>query len=385
MDFLFSDNGQRAEALRGVSRIVVKVGTRLLTDIAGVSKAERAAHLVAEIAWLRDRGLEVILVSSGAIGAGMSVLQTAKRPNALPQLQAHAAVGQCRLMYLYETACIAHGFHCAQLLLTAADVQDRERHLNVTSCLDALLAKGVLPVINENDSVSVEEIRFGDNDILAAQVASMIRADLSVLLTTVDGMYVPAAAGGENRRISVVSKLGDEVLSFAGGTDGNALSVGGMASKLRAADLVTKAGEPMWVADGRDFAVLRQVIAGRDVGTLFPTAKATRMKAHKRFLAFFSEPVGSVVVDCGAERALVEQGRSLLPSGIAFVEGRFRRGDTVRILNTDGTEIARGVCSYSDSEVRLIKGRKSSEIGGILHSDGYYDAVVHRNYLVLTT
>ncbi|MCK5805189.1 MAG: glutamate 5-kinase, partial [Lentisphaeria bacterium] len=234
MDYAYIDGEYRARALQGVRRVVVKVGTRLLTDMEGWSKAERVGQLVGAIAQLRDRGLEVILVSSGAIGAGMAMLKTTRRPKTVRGLQAHAAVGQSRLMSLYETACVGHGFHCAQLLLTAGDVKDHERHLNVTSCLEELLARGVLPIINENDSVSVEELKFGDNDLLAALVATMTRADLTVLLTTVDGMYNPKAEG-ERKRLSVVCELTDEVLAMAGETDGNHFSVGGMLTKLQAA------------------------------------------------------------------------------------------------------------------------------------------------------
>lgn len=377
-----ADSGQRADVLRSVRRVVLKVGTRLLTDMGATSKAERVSQLVAAIAELRQRhGLEVILVTSGAIGAGMTVLGTATRPVTLPQLQAHAAVGQSRLMYLYETACVAHGFHCGQLLLTAADVKDRGRHLNITSCLAALLGRGVLPVINENDSVSVDEIKFGDNDILAALVATMVRADLTVLLTSVDGMY----DGDESRRLSVVPAVNRAVLDLAKGTDGNQFSVGGMISKLRAAALVTKAGESLWIADGRDFGNLRRVFAGEDVGTLFPASKATRMNSRKRFLAFFSNPKGALAVDAGAVRAIVEQGRSLLPSGITAIEGCFERGDTVRILGPDGGEVARGVSSYGSEDMAKIKGRRSAEIRAGLACDVFYDEAVHRDCLVVTS
>ncbi len=382
---VYKDTGQRARALTNIGRIVVKVGTRLLTDMDSVSKAERVEQLVHAVAGLRQRGLDVILVSSGAIGAGMSVLGTSKRPTALSMLQAHAAVGQSRLMYLYEMACVKHGFHCAQLLLTAADVQDRERHLNVTSCLDALLAKGLLPVINENDTVSVDEIRFGDNDILAALVATMLRADLTILLTTVDGMYECDENGSFSRRLSVVPKVTKALHAMAGGTDGNRFSVGGMTSKLRAAELVCKAGENLWIADGRDFSTLSQILDGADVGTLFPAPKGEKMKAKKCFLAFFSEPNGELIVDCGAAHALLENGGSLLPSGIVEVRGDFRRGDTVRVLDPDCAEIARGVSNYNSDEVMRFKGARSAEIGRILGYEACNEVVVHRDYLVLTT
>ncbi|OGV83677.1 MAG: glutamate 5-kinase [Lentisphaerae bacterium RIFOXYB12_FULL_65_16] len=378
----YQDTGERARILKNCRRIVIKVGTQLLTGLGAVSEADRIDKLVGALTRVRGRELDVILVSSGAIGAGMAVLGTSRRPTSLPLLQAHAAVGQSRLMYHYETACANHGFHCAQLLLTAADVQHRERHLNVTSCLDALLCKGVLPVINENDSVSVDEIRFGDNDILAALVATMAHADLTVILTKVDGMH---ERGGSNtgRRLSVIPKLTDAVRGMAGGTDGNPLSVGGMTSKLRAAELLMKAGENLWIADGRDFGVLDRILAGEDIGTLF-LAASSKMASHKRFLAFFSGPAGELVVDPGAATAVAEKGRSLLPSGIVEVRGSFERGDTVRILDLRGVEIAKGVTNYGAVDATRIRGAKSHDVGRILGTAACYEEVVHRNYLVLT-
>jgi len=364
--------------------LVVKVGTRLLMDIPGMSKGERIQQLVDEVAFLREQGFEVILVSSGAVGAGIAVLGSARRPRTVPGLQAHAAVGQCRLMYLYESACARRGFHCGQLLLTADDLlRNRERHLNVTNCVSELLHDGVLPVINENDSVSVEEIRVGDNDTLAALVATMLRADLTILLTTVDGMYLPKESG-EKPRMSVVSEVSDQTFSMASGTDGNPFSVGGMKTKIRAAEIVTKAGEAMWIADGTDFGVLRRILAGEDTGTLFTPRRTGRMHGHKRFLAFFAEPTGSIVIDAGAARAVCEQGRSLLPGGILRHEGDFRRGDTVRIVNPDGQELARGTTNYSSDEIARIHGVKTSEISRLLGEDASFDEVVHRDYLVVT-
>jgi len=383
MRYSYEDSGERKAALRDVRKIVIKVGTRLLTDIKGASGEERTEQLIAQIARLRARGLDIILVSSGAIGAALTVLETRKRPSSLPLLQAYAAIGQCKLMSLYEKACVEHGFHCGQLLLTAEDVKSRSRHLNVVCCLDALLGKGILPIINENDSVSVEEIKFGDNDVLAALVASMIRADLTVLLTTVDGMREVRGDEGLGRRISVVPSLCGTLKAMATGTDGNVFSVGGMATKVEAAGLVARAGEPVWIADGRDFAVLNDIADGRDVGTLFLPAQSTRMRAHKRYLAFFSGDKGTLVVDGGAERALVNDGRSLLPRGIVDVVGSFKRGDTVRIVGEAGAEIARGVTNYASTDAKRIMGHHTSEIRDLLGHDAY-DSVVHRDHLVLT-
>lgn len=379
-------NGERTRILGGVRKVVIKVGTRLLADIRGVSKRQRVEELVAQVARGRKQGLDVILVSSGAIGAGMSVLESEVRPRSVPQLQAHAAVGQSRLMYLYEAACVAQGFHCGQLLLTAADLRDRERHLNAASCLDALLSRSVLPIVNENDSVSVEEIQFGDNDVLAALTAALVRADLTVILTTVDGLRRPGSSpGGEwGERVSVVHGVPSAVWELAGGTDGNRFSTGGMASKLRAAEIVCQSGEPLWIVDGHDFSVLDAVFRGADVGTLFlPDPTQAPLTARKRYLAFFSGPVGALIVDKGAVQALQTQGRSLLPSGIVRVDGDFRRGDTVRVLDTEGREVARGVSSYPAESVRQILGRHTKEVHELL-GQAAYDEVIHRNYLVLT-
>jgi glutamate 5-kinase len=385
MQYLFEDHGERAQALEGARRLVIKVGTRLLMDVPGVHKSERVRQLVREVVHLREQGFEVILVSSGAVGAGLSVLGTARRPHGVPTLQAHAAVGQCRLMFLYEQACAEHGFHCGQLLLSADDLlRNRERHLNVTNCVNELLRNGVLPVVNENDSVTVDEIRVGDNDTLAALVATMLRADMTILLTTVDGMYVPDANGGEQPRISVVLEVTGDVLALADGTDGNRFSVGGMKTKLAAAQIVTRAGEPLWIADGTDFSILRRILAAEDTGTLFTSRRTDRMRGHKRFLAFFSEPTGAIVVDAGAARAVCEQGRSLLPGGIVRHRGDFQRGDTVQIVDAEDREIARGVTNYSSAEVHLIKGVQTSEISKLLGEDASFDEVIHRDYLVVT-
>ena len=225
----FTDNGERAKLLKNVKRVVVKVGSRLLMDVDGVSARQRVTELVKEIAVLRERGLEVILVTSGAVATGMELLKTKVRPKSMASKQAHAAVGQCELMGLYEAASSSLGFHCAQLLLTAADLHDQERHLCVSECLASLLSVGALPVINENDSVCVDEIKVGDNDTLSAMVSSLVRADLTILLTTIDGMRErDMTTGALGRRLSVVRELDSELLAMAQGTDGNRFSVGGM-------------------------------------------------------------------------------------------------------------------------------------------------------------
>ncbi len=384
MKLNYADTQRRAAVIQSARRIVIKVGTRLLTDSDGDSDGSRIGQLIAEIAGLRQRGMEIILVTSGAIGAGMRVLEITRRPVQLPRLQALAAVGQLRLMSFYEAAARQHQFHCGQVLLCADDLQDRERHLNTAFCIDTLLGGRVLPIINENDSVSVEEIKFGDNDRLAAMVAMLVRADLTILLTSVDGLH-EMHNRTLGRRISLVSEFHHKLRVMALDTADRDSSVGGMASKLSAAETLAKAGEPTWIADGRDFSVLQRIFAGDDLGTLFVPGGNGRMSNRKRYLAFFSEPNGAIVIDAGAAQALTKpRGASLLARGVTDCQGGFVRGDTVRVLTTDGDEIARGVSNYSHPEVAMIKGLHSHEIKKLLGNTAGYDCVIHRNYLVLT-
>jgi len=365
----------RQKAVKRASSIVVKVGTRLLTD------SSRIATLVSQIAKLREKKYNVLLVSSGAVGLGMKTLGKTVRPKKLSEVQALAAVGQSKLMSLYEAECRKFGFHAAQLLLTAGDIQDRERHLNVLNCIYSLWNENILPIINENDSVSVDELKFGDNDMLASLIATMTRSELTVLLTMVDGLH-SVKDGKLDKRISVIANLSDEIKKMATGTDNSALSVGGMASKLRAAETVTRAGEYLWIADGKDPEVLVKIISAADVGTLFMPVTEKQMDSKKRWLTFFSKVSGKIIVDDGAAKALSQKGRSLLPSGITGTEGGFKRGDSITICDKSGTNIAKGLSNYSDKEIEKIKGRKSAEISSILGYDGD-EEIVHRNNMVL--
>lgn len=329
---------------------------------------------------MRDAGYLVTLVSSGAIGAGMSVLGQKKRPADLPRLQALAATGQARLMACYERACQAHGFHCAQILLVADDLKDRQRHLNIRNCLHTLQQQNILPVINENDTVSVDEIRFGDNDTLAALVATMIRADLTVLLTTIDGLHT-RVGNTLGKRISVVDEITDDLRSMASGTDGNAFSVGGMITKLNAAELCMAAGEHLWICDGRNFANLQQLLAGNDLGTLF-VAKSAKMAKSKRWLAFFTEPSGRLRIDSGAVDAIRDGGKSLLPSGIVEVEGEFAMGDTVNICDLRNTIIGVGISNYHTRDLIQICGLRSDSFEDVLQRP-CFNSAIHRNNLAI--
>ncbi len=380
MAVFLQDNGLRRTVLSGVQRVVVKVGSKLLRE----APEERCRALVGELMALRGQGMEVILVTSGAIPLGMTILGRKRRPADLARIQALSALGQGYLMRHYENACEAFGAHCAQLLLTAADLRDRERNVRVAGCIRALLDEGVLPIINENDSVCVDQIKIGDNDTLAAMVATMMNADLTVLLTTVDAFHKTLEDGSYGERFSVVTSLDEGILSMAGNTDGNPYSTGGMITKLHAASICIGGGHAMGIVEGWDFGNLRRFMAGEDIGTLFcQGVSRNRMHSWQRFLAFFSEPMGSLVVDEGAVKALVQENRSLLPGGVLGVSGVFRKGDPVQILDGHRCEIARGIANFSSDELLRICGAKSSQLAELLGHAVDSPEAVHKDYLVL--
>lgn len=357
--------------------VVVKAGTRLLTD------SELLPGLVKQLKTLRDSGRRVILVSSGAVGTGMTSLKLRKRPRKLSQVQALAALGQVKLMSRYEMECEKLGFRAAQILLTAEDLRSRERHLNALNCLETLLSQNILPVVNENDAVSINELKFGDNDSLAALLAMMTRADLTVILTTMDGLKRPQADGTLGARIPVVRGVTKTLRAMAKDTDDGELSIGGMASKLQAADTLNSAGEALWLASGREPDILGRIFRGEDVGTLFlPPAAKKRMASRKRWLSLFPRPAGRLTVDDGAVEALRLHGSSLLASGIIAVLGEFDRGDVLEIVAASGALIGRGLTNFSAAECRMLQGHKSADNHNILHYDAD-DEVIHRNNLVV--
>ncbi len=371
----------RSKAINDSKRIVIKIGSRLLTDIANSPAHIRIDQLISKIAEIRQRGYEIILVTSAAISMGMEQRGIAKRPRDLPRLQALAAVGQSKLMSIYENACQNHGFHCAQILLSYDDLKNRERHLNICNCINALMNQSILPIINENDAVSVEEISFGDNDKLAVLVAAMIRADLTILLTNVDGLMAVDEHGRYRRNHSVAHKIDDEMKAIAKGTDGNSISSGGMISKIEAAEICLSAGESLWIANGLNFNILDQIFDAADVGTLF-YSKISKLSGAKRWFAFFTEPRGELILDRGAVFALRQNGKSLLPSGIIESRGTFHIGDTVKILTEDNADVGMGIINYHSEQVELIKGKQTSELNRVLGKP-VYDEVVHRNNMIV--
>ncbi len=352
--------------LTHATRIVVKLGTAVLTDERKQPDLAQVGQLVAQMAQLRRGGKEVVIVTSGAVGAGMGVLGYDDRPDTLAEKQACAAVGQSRLMATYEKLFAAHDLHVAQVLVTHADLQNQERHRNARNTLLTLLKHGVVPIINENDAVSTTELKFGDNDRLSALIAALLPADLLVILTSVDGV-IENFGRPNARRISEIPAIDAAIEAQAGGTT-SATAVGGMKSKIQAAKIVVRSGIPLVIAPGRSRTVLAEMMSGADTGTLFhPHVK--KLRGHKRWIAFFHRPAGALHVDAGARSALLEHGRSLLPPGVARCEGDFSAGDIVSICDLDGTEFARGMAAFDADAIRARPSVKGE--------------VVHRDHLVI--
>ncbi len=366
------------ETIRDAVRVVVKLGTAVVTDEKGYLDGGQIDRIAGQIG-MALRRTEVFVVSSGAIGAGMGILGMEKRPTTLPELQAAAAVGQSHLMQAYSTAFTKRGFQAAQVLLTQEDFDDRRRYLNARNTMNALAGIRVVPVINENDTVSVDEIRFSDNDILAALVTNLLRADLLVILTNVDGLYDGDPKAGKSTLIDVVEKI-DKRLLKAVSKESSPLGMGGMSSKLEAASMAAAAGETVVIANGRAEDVLTDILDGKTIGTVILPA-AAKMASRKRWIGFTAKPKGAIVIDKGAEKA-VRNGKSLLPSGITGVQGKFGEGDVVSIRSGPRTEFARGLTNYAGAAVRKIKGLRTSEIRGIL-GDMPYEEVVRRENLVI--
>jgi glutamate 5-kinase len=371
----------RQEVIALAHTVVVKVGTNVLTRADGTLEPARLQALADQLQRIRAAGRKVVLVSSGAIGAGVGRLGLQKRPTDLRELQACAAVGQAFLMRAYEDCLVRHGIPTAQLLLTAGDFDNRARYLNVRNTILTLFEWNCLPIINENDTVSVAEIRFGDNDHLAAMVTNLLRAPLLVLLSVVDGLYsADPSADPEATMVRTVPSIDAAVLEKAGGSK-SALGSGGMRSKLRAARLATAAGESVIMANGGTPGVLDAIFRGDSVGTLF-LPHASSLPSWKRWLGYTAQPRGRVVVDEGARRAVEKQGRSLLPIGVVRVTGSFHKGDVVAICDADGVEFARGLTNYPSGAVDRIRGLRTDQIGEVLGACPY-EEVVHRDNLAV--
>ncbi len=371
----------RAQLFESPGTVVVKVGTNVLADAQGVLDRDRIASLADQIRAVRERGWRVVLVSSGAIGAGVGKLNLGKRPTDLPHLQACAAIGQTALMQIYQECCAPHGILPAQILLTAGDFDNRARYLNVRNTILTLFEYECLPIINENDTVSVAEIKFGDNDQLAAMVANLMQAKLLILLTNVDGLY--SADPGVDPSATLlhsVAEIDRSVTDLAGATKSH-LGTGGMRSKLKAARLATSAGGSVIMANGSREGILEAVFRGDLVGTLF-LAQSDGVPAWKRWIGLTARPKGIITVDPGAETALTQSGKSLLPVGVLGVIGEFGKGDLVSICDANGTEIARGLSNYSSVDALPLAGLNTDQIAERLGKVPYPE-LVHRDNLAL--
>lgn len=375
-----AENRSPREILDSVQTLVVKVGSSVIADKQGL-ESEQLAHLARQIAELRSRGLTVTLVSSGAIAAGGPTLGEG-RPRTLPERQAAASIGQIRLMGAWANAFEREGISVAQILLDAEDLASRHRYLNAEHTIAALQRQGVMPIVNENDTVAVDELKFGDNDQLSALVASLVGAELLVLLSDVAGVFeADPRIDPEAPRIEVIENVDARTLARAG--DGaSELGTGGMRSKLEAARRAAQAGIPSLIADGRTPGGLLRALEPRGREGTLVLPRADRIARRKHWIAFSREPRGRLVCDSGAVEAVRERGRSLLPSGITANEGRFRRGDSVSLIDPDGREFARGLIAYDANDVTKIAGKRSQEIAGILGFDEG-PAVVHCDDLVL--
>ncbi len=364
-----------------IRRLLVKVGSGVIAEPEGGLNEKKIREIVEEIAYLKRSGVNVILVSSGAIACGMSILGIRKRPSEIPKRQALAAVGQAHLIRTYEKFFNNHGIKVGQVLLTRDDVEHRRRYLNAKNAITELLKMGIVPIINENDTVMVEEIKFGDNDKLSALVSIMMEVDLLVMLSTVDGLYTSdPSKDSKAELIEVVDAMDLQRPDFCTLKGCSYLGSGGMESKVMAISQVVASGIPAVIAKGRP-DVLKDILKGEAVGTFFiPSEK--RIMGKKRWIAFATHPSGKIIIDEGAYVAICKRGKSLLPSGVIDVEGKFDVGDVVSCVTVDGKEVARGLVNYPSHDLERIKGLKSSDIEGVL---GYKhsDEVIHRDNMVI--
>ncbi|VAW35034.1 Glutamate 5-kinase / RNA-binding C-terminal domain PUA [hydrothermal vent metagenome] len=390
----------RRRAIKDAKRVVVKVGSSVLVDGAGVRAApscdcgapglcaEVFTRLATEVCDARSNGFEIVLVSSGSIAMGLKKLGLERRPVTIPERQAIAAVGQVDLMTEYDRGFHGCGAEVAQVLLTHADLSDRRRFLNARNTISELLRRGIVPIINENDTVAVDEIKFGDNDNLSALVANLASADLLIMLSDIDGIFdKDPKLDKDARRISIVEDidgLNIPAHGSSGGFSGASMSfygTGGITTKVESARKAAHFGCATVIANGKLAGVLERVLACEDIGTLI-LPQSDKLTSKKHWIAYSTRPSGKVFVDAGARSALVDKGRSLLPSGITAVTGSFEAGEAVLCVDEKGTEFARGVVNYGSVEIEKLKGKKSGQIEEAL---GYkvYDEVIHRDNLVV--
>jgi len=371
----------RAEFLKGTKRIVVKIGSAVLLKDSDGLNVQHIENLADGISKLKKNKYEFVIVTSGAVAAGRSKLNFSGKIESIPNKQAAAAIGQCRLMWAYEKAFVKHDAKVAQLLLTHDDLSDRKRYLNARNTLFTLLKYGIIPVVNENDTVAVDEIRFGDNDFLSAAISNMIEADLLFILTDVEGFYTGDPSEIHDAKLlSIVEDITPEIEGMVTSTK-SAMGSGGMAAKIQAARKATLSGVATVIASGKNPSVLEEFLKGEEIGTLFLPRK-NPLKSRKHWIGYTRKIQGKVVVDDGAKEALIRGGKSLLPSGVVAVYGLFNVGDSVLCVDCNDQYFAKGLVNYSSSDLSKILRKKSKEIEGILGRKDY-DEVIHRDNLVI--
>lgn len=383
----------REDIIKNIKTVVIKIGSSVISNEekgrrsleCGLSK-DWVQHYASKVKALCEKGYDVVLVSSGAIMAGRERLEFGRADLTIPEKQACAAIGQSFLMHTYEKAFEKKGLKVAQILLSHGDLGNRTRYLNAKHTIGALLEKGVVPIINENDSVTVEEIKIGDNDTLSATVACLVDAQLLIILSDVDGLYdrdpsLKNKDGAEKAQlISHISKVNQDIERIAGKSK-NQLTVGGMFTKVLAAKKTMSFGIPTLVVNGLDKKVVENVFAGEEVGTLFWSGKG-KIRDRKHWIAHTLKPAGTLIIDEGARKALAERGKSLLPAGLVKVEGKFEFGNALTLLDETGKEIGRGLVNYNSRDLEQIKGMKTSAVRNLM-GESYYEEVIHRDDLVI--
>jgi len=373
--------GTARERLQEAKRIVVKVGTSTLTHETGKLNLHRIDLLLREIADLKNQGKEMILVSSGAIAAGLGKLGWNNKPDSIPEKQAVAAIGQGVLMHIYEKLFAEYGQVMGQVLLTKENSVQHHQYIHSRNSLLAQLSLGAIPVINENDAVAVDEIKIGDNDNLSAMVATLVDADALIILSDIEGLYTAnPATHPEAKLLAEIPEITPEIESIAGGA-GSKLGTGGMMTKIQAAQIAMSAGVTMVIASGARENVLREILSGQDIGTVFP-ARESHLRVRKSWLAFGKRLAGEIMVDDGCAKAMQEKGASILPAGVTACAGDFTAGSTVRVLTTEQQEIARGIVNFDAAELQEILGRQTEEIARVLTGDVPTE-VIHRDNMVL--
>lgn len=374
--------GNRKKYLKNIKKMVIKIGSSSLTSKAGGLDKVSMKRFVNEVSSLIKRGMEVIIVTSGAIAAGLENLNIKKKPEDITLLQAAASIGQVELMRLYSNLFLTSGLKIGQILLTHEDTTRRKQYLNIKNTIKKLISLNIVPVINENDSVAVDEIKFGDNDELAALVAILAESDILIILTDIDGMYDKnPRIYSDAKLISYIDKINEDIEKAAGGI-GSTYGIGGMESKIKAAKICSFSGIKTIIANSKRKNILNKIIAGEDVGTFFAPQTVKKVKSIKKWIAFGMKTKGGIVIDRGAEEAVLNKGKSILAVGVVKVDGKFNKGDTLKVFSLDSKLIAKGISNFSSEDIEKIKGKNRDKILSEFDTS-MCSEVIHRDCLVV--